>query len=164
MQPHTPKNGFGEKLGSLCHKEPRVSIEGDIPGTTGSFCKMNCSYQGILWLPCERLPEETGVWTGYLYSPDYMLLGINWKLGLWNMHKPRGYNVKWNKSEKDKYHNVHLYVDIKKQTTEIDSQIDNKLVVARGEVVRNGQNRWNGFKRYKFIVTKQKFTEIKSTA
>lgn len=62
MYPHDPQNGFGEKLGSLYHKEPRVSMEGDIPRTSGPFCKqMGCSNQGILWLPCETLLEETGV-------------------------------------------------------------------------------------------------------
>ena len=55
------------------------------------------------------------------------------------MNGPRQYYAKWNKSEKDKYHVISLICGTQKQMnkynkTETDSDTENKLVVAMGEV------------------------------
>ena len=59
------------------------------------------------------------------------------------MAEPRDY-TKWNKSDKNKY---HLYVEYKNDKneltykTEIDSDIENKLMIIKRKKVREGQVR-----------------------
>jgi len=36
-----------------------------------------------------------------------------------NMDEPRGYHTKWSKSDKDKYHMYHLYMESKSDTNEL---------------------------------------------
>ena len=38
------------------------------------------------------------------------------------MDVSRGYNVKWNKSEKDKYHTSHSFVEFKEQKKKYEQQ------------------------------------------
>ena len=53
------------------------------------------------------------------------------------MDGPRGYYVKWNKSEKDRHHTIHLHVQSKEQDKQMKQKglidAENKKMVAREE-------------------------------